>query len=134
MLAFLGRCNKEFHLSYMGLLKRRNVAQLYAEARVGACGFHKLAELVGRLTWNERPVLSSSTSTNWKYWSMDHSDSTAPSAYSTKNLSAAGVKISYAKSSLRCTAGGRARAHRGHGTQAAPFFIRVAGVTSTTDP
>jgi len=45
-------------------------------------------------------VLISSTSTNWKYWSMDHNDSTAPSAYSTKNLSAAGVRISYANRSL----------------------------------
>ncbi len=45
-------------------------------------------------TWKERPVLSMSTSTNSKYWSMDHRDSTAPSAYVTKKFSAAGVKIS----------------------------------------
>jgi hypothetical protein len=46
------------------------------------------------LTWNDSPVDSISTSTNWKYWSMDHRDSTAPSAYDTKKLSAAGVRIS----------------------------------------
>lgn len=45
-------------------------------------------------TWNERPVDSISTSTNWKYWSMDQRLSTAPSAYDTKKLSAAGVRIS----------------------------------------
>ena len=52
-----------------------------------------IACLVG-FTWKARPVLSISTSTNSKYWSIDHSDSTAPSAYETKKVSAAGVKTS----------------------------------------
>ncbi len=51
-------------------------------------------------TWKERPVDSMSTNTNWKYWSMDHKLSTAPSAYDTKKLSAAGVRISYENTSL----------------------------------
>lgn len=45
-------------------------------------------------TWKDSPVDSMSTSTNSKYWSMDHSDSTAPSAYDTKKLRAAGVSTS----------------------------------------
>jgi hypothetical protein len=45
-------------------------------------------------------VESMSTSTNSKYWSMDHKDSTAPSAYDTKNLSAAGTSTEYENSSL----------------------------------
>jgi hypothetical protein len=40
------------------------------------------------------PVDSISTSTNSKYWSIDHRDSTAPSAYDTKKFKAAGVKTS----------------------------------------
>jgi len=46
-------------------------------------------------------VESRSTSTNSKYWSMDHSDSTAPSAYDTKNLSAAGTSTLYENNILR---------------------------------
>lgn len=51
-------------------------------------------------------MLSMSTNTNSKYWSMDHSDSTAPSAYDTKKLSAAGVRISYENASLGAPRGG----------------------------
>ncbi len=43
-------------------------------------------------TWKERPVESMSTSTKSKYWSIDQRDSTAPSAYETKKVSAAGVR------------------------------------------
>lgn len=46
------------------------------------------------LAWKDSPVLSMSTSTNSKYWSMDQRDSTAPSAYVTKKFRAAGVRIS----------------------------------------
>ena len=46
-------------------------------------------------------MLRSRTRTNSKYWSIDHRDSTAPSAKFTKKFRAAGVRISYAKRILR---------------------------------
>lgn len=86
------------HLARKKWILAQQWRHLEVGARKASTGLHM--RVVQKLTWKERPVLSNSTSTNWKYWSMDHKDSTAPSAYSTKNLRAAGVRISYANSNL----------------------------------